>query len=180
MTATIPLTKGYVAIVDDEDAHWGELKWCAFESKTGVVYALRGELNPATGKRSSVSLHRKVLGVTDPRVIVDHEDGDGLNCRRGNLNPTDTAGNTKNIVGPRRHNTTSPYLGVSFYRAYSKWAAEINSCGTSYFLGYHDTPEEANLARLHKERELWGIQPRRRAAFLAAGLITEPLTEDAK
>src|ERR1700676_5657577 len=78
---TIPLTQGFIAVVDDADydrvsAH----KWSATKAKTNV-YGVR-KVRTATGTTTSQLLHRFILGVTDREIDVDHEDHNGLNCQR--------------------------------------------------------------------------------------------------
>ena len=61
----IPLTQGFVAIVDDAD--YGRVsahKWCATRAKT-KVYGTRKVRTPE-GRTTSQLLHRFVMGVTDP------------------------------------------------------------------------------------------------------------------
>lgn len=104
----VPLTKGMVAVVDDEDFEAVmQFKWCATVSNTHrkfrrnctpKYYACRFERQP-DGKRKKVYLHRWLMG-DPPGLIVDHMDGNGLNCSRAtNLRITDAAGNRANIHG---------------------------------------------------------------------------------
>lgn len=79
---TIPLTKGYMAAVRDEDhAKVKDIKWCAKRNKSGNVYAYNSKVG---------FMHRVILGInredwrhTSRRVIF--LDGNGLNNRRENL-----------------------------------------------------------------------------------------------
>ncbi len=134
---TIPLTQGKVALIDDEDAHLADLGWYAHRGARGGWYALRHE-----GRRV-VRLHEAVLGQSG----VDHRNGDGLNCRRGNLRPATAAQNAKNRA--RGRNNTSGFKGVS--RATDRdrpnpWHARVMVDRRSVSLGYHATPEEAARA----------------------------------
>jgi len=78
----IPLTKGYFAQVDDEDfTKVNQFKWYASRGKKDpTFYAERGKR--VNGKISIILLHRFVMGLTDPKIQVDHEDHDGLNCQQ--------------------------------------------------------------------------------------------------
>lgn len=164
MTVIINLTKGRQAIIDDDDAHLAAFKWCV-TIKSRIAYAVRSIMDSA-GKRRSVYLHREVLGLkSGERLVVDHIDGDGLNNRRSNLRAITHRENIRNVVGPRRDNTTG-YLGV--YRVGSRFQAKIMTNGSYKNLGMFATPDEANVARLAAEAELWGIQPRRSLAFCEA------------
>lgn len=68
------------AVVDDEDFERASAhRWFAHRAKRSLtVYA------KAARERSTIYLHRFILGAGDGQ-IVDHVDGDGLNCRRLNL-----------------------------------------------------------------------------------------------
>lgn len=158
----IPLSRGYVAIVDAADAHLAAFKWCA-HVKRGTVYAVRN-VPDGTGKQRMIMLHREVLGLKPGDPLVDHRDGDGLNNRRANLRAVSKRENARNIVGPRVDNTTG-YLGV--YRDRKRFKASIWADGTYQYLGVHDTAEEAHAARVAAEERLWGTTPRRTEAHAA-------------
>lgn len=162
----IPLTKGYTAIVDDEDAHLAGLKWHAKVDNTGTVYARRTYV--ADGKKRTAFLHRMVFGLAHgDGKIVDHINGDGLDCRRSNLRVATSHVNLRNL-GHAFSSGSTGILGVSLRNG--RWHARMKFCGQQVSLGWFPTAEQANLARLTYEKSVWGIQPRRRAAFEAAGL----------
>lgn len=166
----IPLTRGYTAIIDDEDAHLAEMKWCATSSEPGVVYAIK-KAPRNVGKDRNLWLHREVMRrPSGDQSIVDHIDGNGLNCRRSNLRVVTQSENMRNRGGPNTH-CKSGFLGV-YQRSYG-WTAQIVSGGKKRHIGTFRTAEEANVGRLIYEMKVWGIQPRRREAFEAAGLIRE-------
>ena len=78
----IYLTKGKVAVIDTDD--WDKVKggrWHLHKSKHHgkTLYYARGW----RGGRK-VYLHRFLMDA-QPHEEVDHIDGDGLNCRRNNL-----------------------------------------------------------------------------------------------
>lgn len=133
----IPLTKGYVALVDDEDferlSRW---KWCAAERRGGRVYASR-----AGGR---ILMHREILGLTDFRIKTDHADRNGLNNQRHNLRAATNQQNLSNI-GPKRQNR-SGFKGVSWFAARGKWIATIQVNGRSKALGYFTSAEAAAKA----------------------------------
>ena len=78
----IRLTRGGVALVDATDyAEVEPFSWYAWKPPAARVwYAVRGIPRPGTG---TVLLHRQLMGF--PALLVDHEDGNGLNCRRFNM-----------------------------------------------------------------------------------------------
>ena len=86
-----------------------------------------------------------------------------MDNRRANLRVVTRSVNLRNRTTGKRSKVTP--LGVYPLPAGS-WCARIGR----HYLGAYPTIAEANLARLIKERELWGIQPRRLAAFQEANL----------
>lgn len=165
----LPLTHGYEAILDDCDADQIGYAWRVRFGVTGVKYAIRN-IDIGNGKRTVVTLHRQILGLEKGDPNIDHIDGDGLNCRRNNLREVTQKINSINVDGPRKTNLRSPYLGVGWMKKMKKWRARIYYNGRLHEIGrFHDI-EEANMARLAAELEMFGIQPRRLDAFVRAGL----------
>ena len=87
----IPMTRGYFAKIDycDLDKVWA-VAWVAHKGARGNTYA-RGYLEQlGTGKCAFVYMHRLIMGVTDPKIEVDHIDGNAtLNNTRENLQVAD-------------------------------------------------------------------------------------------
>lgn len=78
MAKEIPLTRGRVALIDDEDlALVAAYKWNC--STNG--YAVAGTL--VNGKKGSILMHRLIMGFPDS--LIDHISGDKLDCRKANL-----------------------------------------------------------------------------------------------
>lgn len=163
----LPLSQGFVAIIDDEDAHLAAHKWSLQPSTNGRNYAMRQEKLPG-GKHTSVLLHRCILGLKKGDPLVDHIDGDGLNCRRHNIRVATKTINNRNIGGPRIDNRHSKYLGVYRQKNNPAWLAHIRVNGVRHHLGSFKTEDAANLARLAAERHYWGIHPRREEAHRRA------------
>lgn len=149
-TIEIHLTRGYVAIIDAVDAHLAKLNWFAHvNKKSGLVYA--------TGK-NSVALHLHILNLhtglgPGKGPQGDHKDGDTLNCRRSNLRIVTPQVNARNRT--RKKTNTSGYIGVERHK--KRWRARLDK----RHLGYFNTAEEANEARLEAECRKWGVEPRR-------------------
>lgn len=87
---------------------------------------------------------------------IDHINGARSDNRIVNLRAASNATNSKN-KRPRANNT-SGMVGVSWYKAGSKWAAQIGLDGKVIPLGHFDTFEEAKAARQGAER-LYGFHP---------------------
>lgn len=116
----IKLTKGYVALVDEQDmALVSQFQWSASESRSGGlqrVYAVR----EAGGQR--IAMHRLIMG--EPDADVDHRDAAAtLDNRRSNLRLASRSQNNGN--GRKRSGTTSRFKGVSFHRQTGKWCVQI-------------------------------------------------------
>jgi hypothetical protein len=87
---TLPLTKGQVAKVDDEDfARLSIYKWSALQSTSGGYYAVRSAVHkdPFGNKKPvTIYLHRDlVVGAPSAAPRIKFRDGDSLNCQRSNL-----------------------------------------------------------------------------------------------
>lgn len=137
---TLPLSQGYVAIVDDSDyALVSQWKWHA-QPRPDTVYAFRN-IN-IRGKYKGVRLHRLIMGVTDPKIEVDHIDGDGLNNTRANLRLATKAQNQANSR-KRRDGKSSRFKGVSLIpRAvhFGPWYAYISDGhGSTHSIGHFAT-----------------------------------------
>jgi hypothetical protein len=105
------------------------------------------------GRMVHRALHRILLGVSDPDILVDHRDGDGLNCRRSNLRETDRMGNSQNAS--IRADNTSGYRGVTL-RSPGRWQASIQCKGVRRYLGSFSSPEIAGEAYVVAARRLHG------------------------
>lgn len=133
----IPLSRGKVALIDDEDADLiCPHKWYAINSPANPVwYACRASYSGEKQKR--LWMHRVILGVS---AEVDHIDRDGLNNRRGNLRLATRAQNRANS----RSKSQSGFRGV--YGAGQRYRAQIRVDGTTYHLGIFEMPEDAAKA----------------------------------
>jgi hypothetical protein len=139
MTVEIPLTKGMVALVDDEDfalvASQG--KWQAAQYKS-LYYARRTIW--VAGSWGVVRMHNLITGLE----FVDHHNGNGLDNRRKNLRAANRSNNGHNAS--RRSDNTSGFKGVCRHRQSGKWAAAITVRGERVHLGLHEAPELAAQA----------------------------------
>lgn len=83
----IPLTKGLVALVDDDDYDFlMQWKWCASDCSRGLgtkFYAVT-QIRTFEYKRKRIYMHRVIMG--EPlNLCVDHINGDSLDNRKENL-----------------------------------------------------------------------------------------------
>lgn len=135
---TVPLSRGLVAVIDDEDADLVlRYKWHA-AARGRTFYAQRNVL--VDGRRTTQRMHSLITGW----AMVDHIDGDGWNNRRVNMRPTTHAQNCYNqrkVLG-----TSSRYKGVSWHKNRNRWWAYIQVDGKRQSLGYFDSEIDAALA----------------------------------
>ena len=109
MTTTIKLTRGKVALIDDDDFELvSKFKWSAHHRRIGATWYARTNVG-SWPNQSPVYLHRLVMNASGGQ-IVDHIDGNGLNCQKDNLRICTHSQNQHNS-GIRRNNT-SGYIGV--------------------------------------------------------------------
>lgn len=97
----------------------------------------------------------------DNLPIPDHIDRDKLNNAVENLRWVgySTNGHNRNKI----QNASTKYYGVIYYPQFKrekKYKAQIMKDGTSYYLGYFSTGEEAARAYDAKARELYGEHAR--------------------
>lgn len=151
MDALIILTRGMVAVVDQDDMD-REL-WCEFDDGfrwiggiancnwyaqriRGIWYA-----SARVGERT-LRLHR-ALACAVRGIFVDHKDGDGLNNRQGNLRLATNALNQRNAK--RRIDNTTGFKGVSFNSRSRRYVARLRLNGELRYLGTFLTAEAAAL-----------------------------------
>lgn len=128
-------------------------------SYRGVPYAYLIE--------GAVPVHRFITNA--PKGIeVDHKNGDTMDNRKENLRLVTRATNSRNVK--LYTSNKSGYKGVAWCKRSKKWYAYIEHQGKMFNLGLYKCKEEANVARLRREIDLWGVQPQRLVAFQAAGL----------
>jgi hypothetical protein len=152
MTGEIELSRGYVAIVDEEDHEWlSEWKWCA-NSKKGNAYAFRTVGHG--GKRIGIYLHRLVLGIDGTEAVADHINGDTLDNRRANLR---VVNHWQNAVNAKMYaNNTSGVKGVDFVKQRGQYRARIFRYHKQITVGYSGTLRGAAALRREAEKELYG------------------------
>ena len=152
---TIPLTRGYVALVDDADfALVSAYKWRVATPSGHTAYAISGN----TKDNNAILMHRLILGIlNDPSVFADHRNGDGLNNQRSNLRKATKQQNQMHQRVQPKPTKSSIYKGVSWCKRTKRWRAHIECLGVRYDLGRHGSEGDAARAyntaavRLHGE-----------------------------
>lgn len=144
--ATLPLTKGYMATVDDADFAWlNEWKWTALVTRR-LAYAYR-----RISKTQTLLMHRAILRAASTQ-IVDHVDFDGLNNRRDNLR---LCTKTQNQAHSRHPIGTTGFRGVTLNKSAKTIRYVAQSAATGY-IGSFDSAEDAAIAYDNIARELYG------------------------
>ena len=148
----IQLTRGMVAMVDDEDFEYlNEFKWCAAKMDSSI-YAIRPTIK--NGKKSTISMHRCIISEID-NVFIDHINGNGLNNQRSNLRRCNDQQNQRN----RRPNkgTSSDFKGVRVIKSKTKkYTSRIKVSGITIHIGNFYSEIEAAKAYDIKAKELFG------------------------
>ncbi len=145
----IELTRGYKALVDDEDFERVKVfKWKSLISKRkhrqDVVYACRNQrkVNGAHWTdQVCIYMHRFILGCPGH---VDHKDGDGLNNQRDNLRECTRSQNSAN---QKKQKGSSRYKGVSWHAGGKKWQVHIKTPQKNMYLGLF--ADEADAATVY-------------------------------
>jgi len=151
----IPLTRGLTAVCDICDFDLvRDYNWTAtVKQKNGTYYAHRTALNEEAGERVCCKLHRFILGVDDPEILVDHWDMDGLNNRRSNLRIATHGQNKTN--SKVSYNNLSGFKGVVLEE--NRIRAMIgDGNGGQYRLGSFKSVEDAARAYDRAAIEVYG------------------------
>lgn len=146
----IQLTRGAVAIVDDEDCEW----LSAYKWYLSGDYALRSQ--KINGKYTSVRMHRQIMGIDGliDTVQIDHINGNGLDNRRCNLRLCTAQGNARNKRPNKK--ASSIYKGVYWHVRMQKWQSHLTCDGKIIHIGYFKSEIEAALAYNKKAKALFG------------------------
>jgi hypothetical protein len=139
------VTKGFTALVDDEDYERAAKHHWRLQRNGRNLY-VNARIN-----RKTITLHRFLLSTSSAHI--DHRNGNGLDCRKENLRPATVA---QNLANSRKKlsPTTSKYKGVSWDKQYQKWRAVIDPGSKTKYLGRFTDEVDAALAydaaaRLH-------------------------------
>lgn len=138
------------AIIDEEDyERVSRHKWAGRpQGKTIYAHATTTAALPSHQSSLHAFLMRSEVGQK-----IDHEDGNGLNCRKANMRFATTQQNAFNSF--KQRGTTSKFKGVTA-TASGRWSASIKFDGKAQPLGHFDLEEEAARAYDVAARDLFG------------------------
>jgi hypothetical protein len=149
MTKEIPLTKGKVALVDDEDfEELSKHKWfyCA------IGYAVRNKSKKIPGLVRCIYMHREIMNCPQ-EMIIDHVDHDTLNNQKSNLRICTYSQNLVNRLKYIRSEKSSNYKGVDYCnKSGNKWRVRV----WNKHIGYYETELEAALVYDKIAKEIYG------------------------
>lgn len=155
----IPLSKTgkykgqYFAQVDDEDYDY-LMKYNWSLSKQRKANYAHANIQDEFGIKKDIGMHRKIMKIKDQHILVDHKDHDGLNNQRSNLRIATVSQNMRNKKSAI--NSSSKYVGVTFYESKGKWVSRIYINGKNILLGSFENELDAAIERDKKAKELYG------------------------
>lgn len=160
MKKIIVLSKkhGEKEILLDDDVYdiISKYKWSVAKDHN-TFYATRQIELPRIGKkrnRKRLIMHRVILGLEDPKIMVDHIDRNGLNNQRNNIRICNQSQNMGN--SSKRKGSTSKYYGVCWVERKKKWAAYLQTNRKSNNIGFYNSEEDAAKARDLVAKEKYG------------------------
>lgn len=147
----IQLTRGMVALVDDEDyPDLSQFRWAAYRG-TNTVYAQR-YVN-LDGKYTTMLMHRQILDAK-PGEQVDRKNHNGLDCRRENIRKCTTSQNHANRR--KRIGGSSAFKGVAWDESRRLWQAVIQLDRKSVWLGRFTDEQTAARAYDAAAKRMFG------------------------
>lgn len=141
----IKLSKGYVALVDNEDYDYvRQVDW-HYSAGYAAAYALNDRFRKAFGHlciATSVGKMHNILLSPPAGFTVDHWNRNSLDNRVGNLRFCTSVQNMQNRVWV---SGSSNYKGVHWKKSKSKWCTQLVVSGVETHLGLFASEEEAAL-----------------------------------
>ena len=148
----IKLTRGMVALVDDDDYGLvSKYKWHL--SKGEHTFYARAIISKCDKSTVITSMHILIMG-SKPVLEVDHINHNGLDNRRINIRQVTHSQNMCNRFPRRSH--SSIYKGVKWRKSKSKWYAQIGHNGKDIHIGCFNSQEDAALAYNKYAFEIFG------------------------
>jgi hypothetical protein len=148
-----------ILVDDDASPEVAGYKWRL--DQHGYPYRTIRRMVDGCCRKGRLMLHRLVAGASVGQV-VDHINGDVLDCRRENLRICTVRENRANVVSSKNRKLGG-YKGVSWHSTRGKWFATIrggiiglDGRRKTLFLGEFTDPAEAAHAYDKKAREVFG------------------------
>jgi hypothetical protein len=174
----LPLTQGYYVVVSAEGYERASTrKWHVhiIRCKDGSVrnvYAISNIV--IDGRRTTIKLHRFLMGITDPLIQIDHEDGEGLTCVPSNMRTATKRQNNYN--SRKRYNSTAPFKGMTLNAREQKYRVQIWTPSGRKCLGRFPLDAAEEAARCY---DYWAVKLQ--GAFACTNVklgLLPPLSDD--
>lgn len=141
---------GYKILIDEED-----YERIIFENwyinnikENGDVY-FSGFIN-----NKKIKLHRFIINIYDPKIMVDHKNCNTLDNRKINLRACTQNENQRNC---RKHkDNRTGFKGIYYQQDAKKYHAQIMVNSKVIYLGLFITPEEAHAAYCEASKKYHG------------------------
>jgi hypothetical protein len=179
----IYLGEGFWTILDEEDYYrLRHFKWVLYGGGHNWYAARLKVTGPY--KTRTISMHREIMNAPKGK-LVDHRNCESLDNRRSNLRFATRAENVRNRR--KQKNTTSQFIGVSFYKPTNNWESRIQHGDKRIRLGRFDSEIDAAKAYDEAAKRLFGEFARlnfppeneqSRALFARIGKLIRPKTPD--
>lgn len=141
----IKLTKGKIALIDEEDFEIvSQYRWWVLSKGNGRHVAATWTKG-SHKTRTRIYMHRLIMGAA-AHLVVDHINHDALDNRRANLRLCSTLQNNLNRRKRRTPGATSIYKGVCWDAEYHRWCAQIRLGGRNRKIGRYASEKEAAIA----------------------------------
>lgn len=140
---TIKAYHGQEILVDDEDFDYlNQFIWKVIKK----VKTYKDVQSTHFGK--IIRMSRVIMKVNDPKIFIDHINGNTFDNRKSNLRLATPKQNSRNI-GKRKGIYTSKYKGVNWNKKSNLWTARITTDNGRKFLGYFEL--ELDAAKSYNE-----------------------------
>jgi hypothetical protein len=139
------LPSGDVCLVDEEDYYlFKKYRWSPYIMRGKKRYVVSQNIPNRNNKK--VRLHRLILGVNNPKILVDHINGNGFDNRKTNLRLCNCSQNKSN--SKKQSINSSGYKGVFVVKRYNKerYVSYIRHNYKLYYLGVFDNKIDAATA----------------------------------
>lgn len=147
----IKINKGFVVLIDKENLNKiMNMKW--YVVKKGSIY-YAAHTYYYKGKSKRLYMHRYLMDETNPKIHVDHINGNGLDNRKLNLRSVTAIENGRNRG--KQSNNKSGYKGVYWNKQKNKWHSVLRHMGKKIHLGFYDDAKSASESYYKKAKEIW-------------------------
>lgn len=126
---------------------WGKIRTNQGTRKINVTVGIKGK---------TYHLHRYIKQVKSKKLIVDHKNGNRLDCRDQNLRVTTVLHNNKNLANIKRKNG----LPRGVVKSGKKYLSKITCEYVTYNLGAFDDVEGAELTYIDAHNFLFSHHSR--------------------